>query len=333
MCSTVSTQRLWKKRLDGVTTVLLGSVFEYENVLVLGTASGNIRIWSGEKELELLETKGGAIQAITLHNITNIRGKELIAGDVEGNVFIFCNHQILSRHSFGSPITQLVVHTDAVHNWSVVAGDQSGTVTSFRSYGGGGEHDWKFRVTDEISVKALEDNAKTESQQCIRCLQSVEIQDKFGSITSYLVVADGSNTLKFYCQRNLAHFIAFSTNVTTVATGIFTETQSNVQLVVGCSNGAVYLLDGFVHKELFNVGHPITQIVSVPSPQNYCYLLCIGHFNAVKVYYQSQLLVSSPTPDWPKEVTATYEPHTKTIAVTSSLLNNEIHTISVALNP
>jgi hypothetical protein len=37
-----------------------------------------------------------------------------------------------------------------------VAGDQSGTVTSFQSYGSGGEHDWKFRVVDDISVKALE---------------------------------------------------------------------------------------------------------------------------------------------------------------------------------
>lgn len=51
----------------------------------------------------------------------------------------------------------------AVNNWSVVAGDQSGTVTSCQSYGGGGEHDWKFRVLDEISVKALEVLHNTEA--------------------------------------------------------------------------------------------------------------------------------------------------------------------------
>lgn len=43
-----------------------------------------------------------------------------------------------------------------MNNCSVVAGDQSGTVTSFQSYGGGGEHDWKIRVLEEINVKALE---------------------------------------------------------------------------------------------------------------------------------------------------------------------------------
>jgi hypothetical protein len=36
------------------------------------------------KEIEQLETKGGAIQALTVHNITNINGKELIAGKTVG---------------------------------------------------------------------------------------------------------------------------------------------------------------------------------------------------------------------------------------------------------
>jgi hypothetical protein len=59
-------------------------------------------------------------------------------------------------------------------------------------------------------------NAIIDAQQDIKSLGSVEIRDKFGSITSYLVVVDGSNALKFYCQRNLAHFVLFPTNITSV---------------------------------------------------------------------------------------------------------------------
>jgi hypothetical protein len=69
-----------------------------------------------------------------------------------------------------------------------------------------------------------------------------------------------------------------------VSAGIFAETQANVQFAVGCSNGVVYLLDSFEYREFFNVGYPITQLISVQSPQPVNWLLCIGHFNAVKIY-------------------------------------------------
>lgn len=89
---------LWQRKLVGITSLLLGSFFEYENVLVLGMSSGNLRVLKDDKvvyrlsllnqqDIELLETKGGAVQSITLHNITNIRGNELVAGNL---LLFFC---------------------------------------------------------------------------------------------------------------------------------------------------------------------------------------------------------------------------------------------------
>lgn len=40
---------VWQKQLDGITSLLLGSFFEYDNVLILGTNSGNLRVWKEER--------------------------------------------------------------------------------------------------------------------------------------------------------------------------------------------------------------------------------------------------------------------------------------------
>eukprot|EP01126_Amoeba_proteus_P011919 TRINITY_DN1487_c0_g1_i10.p1 TRINITY_DN1487_c0_g1~~TRINITY_DN1487_c0_g1_i10.p1 ORF type:complete len:157 (-),score=31.30 TRINITY_DN1487_c0_g1_i10:381-791(-) len=120
--SVPSCRVLWQKRIPGLSVLLLGQLYEEEEpVLILGTISGNLRLLRREdgKEVGLLETKGGAIQAIVLHKITHFRGQEVVGGDADGNVFIFSNNQILSRHSFGSPISHLVVHLDAGINVQV----------------------------------------------------------------------------------------------------------------------------------------------------------------------------------------------------------------------
>eukprot|EP01126_Amoeba_proteus_P011922 TRINITY_DN1487_c0_g1_i3.p1 TRINITY_DN1487_c0_g1~~TRINITY_DN1487_c0_g1_i3.p1 ORF type:complete len:187 (-),score=31.80 TRINITY_DN1487_c0_g1_i3:676-1176(-) len=161
--SVPSCRVLWQKRIPGLSVLLLGQLYEEEEpVLILGTISGNLRLLRREdgKEVGLLETKGGAIQAIVLHKITHFRGQEVVGGDADGNVFIFSNNQILSRHSFGSPISHLVVHLDAVNNWSVVAGDQSGTLTCFCSYRSGGEHDYKIRIYEKSHTRVAETISK-----------------------------------------------------------------------------------------------------------------------------------------------------------------------------
>jgi hypothetical protein len=53
MLTNCQAKRRWQRKLEGVATILLGSLFEYEEVLILGTASGNIRIWKEEKVIQL----------------------------------------------------------------------------------------------------------------------------------------------------------------------------------------------------------------------------------------------------------------------------------------
>lgn len=67
------------------------------------------------KEEEGLETKGGAVQAIVLHDVTKFGATpsiEVIVGDVDGNIVIFSNFMIFRRYSVGHPILSLAVEVD-----------------------------------------------------------------------------------------------------------------------------------------------------------------------------------------------------------------------------
>lgn len=60
----------------------------------------------------LLETKGGSIQAIHLHDLTGFGALDLAVGDCDGVVTLFSRQQILSKRDLGSGITDITIHSD-----------------------------------------------------------------------------------------------------------------------------------------------------------------------------------------------------------------------------
>ena len=44
-----------------------------------------------------LETKGGPIQTLAVHDVTRLSASDLIVADSRGRVTVFCNDQILCR--------------------------------------------------------------------------------------------------------------------------------------------------------------------------------------------------------------------------------------------
>lgn len=60
-----------------------------------------------------LETKGGPIQTLAVHDVTKFYNDDIVAGDSLGTVTVFCNQQILSRHGLAkSSIRCLQIHKD-----------------------------------------------------------------------------------------------------------------------------------------------------------------------------------------------------------------------------
>lgn len=60
----------------------------------------------------LLETKGGSIQAIRLHDLTGYGTLDLAVGDCDGVVTLFSKQKILSKREVGSAITDIVIDND-----------------------------------------------------------------------------------------------------------------------------------------------------------------------------------------------------------------------------
>lgn len=63
----------------------------------------------------MLETKGGSVQDLLLHDVTKFgttASLDLIVGDADGHIIIFSHHEILQRSTLAYPITALAVSTD-----------------------------------------------------------------------------------------------------------------------------------------------------------------------------------------------------------------------------
>lgn len=61
----------------------------------------------------LIETKGGPIQCLAVHNVTRFGQKDVTAVDSQGTLTVLCGQQILSRQSLAAhALTCLQVQED-----------------------------------------------------------------------------------------------------------------------------------------------------------------------------------------------------------------------------
>uniref|UniRef100_A0A0B7AYL6 Ciliary BBSome complex subunit 2 N-terminal domain-containing protein n=1 Tax=Arion vulgaris TaxID=1028688 RepID=A0A0B7AYL6_9EUPU len=73
------------------------------------------------------------------------------------------------------------------------------------------------------------------------------------------------------------------------------------QVALGANNGAVYILHNFnvTLDEYVNANCSITNMCTVPQPDSSTdLLLCAGHFSALHLYKDGQILMEYPTSDW-----------------------------------
>jgi len=292
---------IWEKRLSFDYGVLDFSALGF----IFGTVDGIIRIFKSYQEHQVLETKGGAILSITLNNVTKFTSdnSDIIVGDRDGNVTVFSQNQILSKHSLGAPITEVIVDIDSANNMSILAGDSLGVINAF---GLNTDFYYKIRLGDDKGIKSMlfkqltGDELKNISYDpSIKCLHVVSLKDMYGVSSSYLIVSDGSCLLHFYCQGNRVYTTSFPANISQVCSGYFIH-KEQLQLAVGCDDGFIYLYEKFVHKRLINVGYNITKLVKFTHQENQGLdmLLCAGQFNALKIYQKDQLLIDHKTSDW-----------------------------------
>jgi len=270
-------------------------------------------------------------------------GSDLIAGDSSGHVTIFHNGHILMKHSISpTSITALTINRDTVNDLSIVVGDMEGVLTALQPQ----EQVWRVRVFDSPVHPATGEMIPQENEEFgvgishgIRCLFSVSLCDRFGVLSNYILAGDSTNHLYFYNQGTHILTLPTSSPINTICQGFFTTRQQssnqlsdnnnlihlvkrqklanndkyddirdgNYQdLVVGCDDGLIYLLQNFQLIPFIRVGHPVTVLKPfhpTPTRSSYRsnlndYLLCAGHFNGLKIYFQGKLVGSWETSDW-----------------------------------
>ncbi|KAI8393508.1 uncharacterized protein BYT42DRAFT_551293 [Radiomyces spectabilis] len=322
--------KLWSSKLeDSINCVVVGKPFlddlSEENDLLIGTTAGRVLILNQTKPVEcLLETKGASIQALQLYDLTGYGATDLVVGDSGGVITLFSRQQILSKRDLGASVTQIQIHKDLVSGYEIVAGDNSGTVTSFQQY----DALWKLNVAEE-SAKLATLGMKGRRSPFIRCILSATLTDCFGMEMSCLLVCDGYPFIHFIQDGERIQSLRVPTVVRSICAGHFlnTETMKNFvttptktqktgngatkldscQVLLAGQDGYVYIMVNYEIYRWFKVGFCLNKVVGFRprclGDHDTDLVVCVGHSNTVHVYKDGQPVATIETSDWPHVVT------------------------------
>nr|XP_054758134.1 uncharacterized protein LOC129264307 [Lytechinus pictus] len=316
----IEIQPLWNLQVkESFNTLLVGRTFRHSNTsLLLGSEDGVVRMYhmnslhsagvTTSKPNLILETKGGPIQAMHIHNIANFGSLELITADSRGMITVFSKQQILDRRSVSNHgLNSLQVDKDAAGNIEIVAGDVEGQVHSVLPF----SNLWKLRLpqTNNRSPKDKQQSSEGVGQLLAARLYS----STSGIATNYILASDRAKNLHFIQQGALVLSLPTGTCVKAMCSGHFMslpdetdipEMKSGIdhQVALGGEDGTISIMSNFKLSELqyANVHLPITQMLRLPSVQNdgKDSLLCSGHFNSVFLYHSAICLAKYQTSDW-----------------------------------
>ncbi|PVD26397.1 hypothetical protein C0Q70_14072 [Pomacea canaliculata] len=123
--------------------------------IVTGGEDGNVRIYeidgcspSSEPQV-LIETKGGPIQCLAVHNVTRFGQKDVTAVDSQGTLTVLCGQQILSRQSLAAhALTCLQVQEDGRGYIEIVTSTEGGLITACQA----SSQLWSFNLNDIIKM-------------------------------------------------------------------------------------------------------------------------------------------------------------------------------------
>ncbi|XP_060574235.1 uncharacterized protein LOC132731946 [Ruditapes philippinarum] len=289
----------------------LGTAFKKDlQGLIVGGEDGIIRIYDMSSNIEtknpkiLLETKGGPIQTMAVHDVTKFYNDDLVTGDSVGMVTIFCNQQILCRHSLAKDsIKCLQIHKDQLGNCSIVTSDESGYICATSP----SKELWR------ININNLPTSKGPTEKSVVTCLLSTDLVTPTGEKCSYILAADDNKHLHFVHQGEVVMTLNTPEIITAMCSGLFIDAdkldfgqdagnmKSQSQVALGCNNGAIYILHNFTisEEEFGNAKYHITHLIPHQSVNlKVDLLLCAGHFNALHIYHEGKKVGSYETPEW-----------------------------------
>ncbi|KAI8882566.1 hypothetical protein K501DRAFT_323911 [Backusella circina FSU 941] len=319
-------QKLWSSKLqDSINCLSVGKPFleelSEENDILIGTTAGRVLILNETKPVEgLLETKGGSIQALHLHDLTGFGTLDLAVGDSDGVVTLFTRQQILSKRDLGSPIRQLCIYSDLVGGCEIIAGDSNGAITSFQQH----EGLWKLNIAEE-SAKLATLGTRGRKSPAIHCMLSTILKDRFGMDMACLLVCDGSPLVHFIQNGERIQSLQTPTVIQSLCAGHFLNNETLKrfirpekmmhgtykldfqQVLMGGQDGYVYIMIDFEIYQWFRVGFSITSVIQFRpnslGEDETDMVICTGHSNEVLIYQNGIQISHILTSEWPHAIT------------------------------
>ncbi|KAI8997485.1 hypothetical protein BDB01DRAFT_752506 [Pilobolus umbonatus] len=322
---TISFNKLWSNKLhDSINCLAVGKPFleelSEENDILIGTTAGRVLILNQTKPVEcLLETKGGSIQSIKLHDLTGFGTLDLAVGDCDGVVTLFSRQQILSKRELGSTISHLVVFSDLVGGYEIIAGDRNGIVSSFNQY----DALWRINIA-EASTTLAQLGMNTRKSSSIRCMLSIVVKDKFGMDMACLLVCDGYPLVHFILNGERTFSFKTACSIYSLCSGLFLNSDGlqrlqrhnkkikldaleAQQIIMAGEDGNIYIMVDYEIYLWFRVGFCITNIIPFHPPgldaDETDMLICTGHSNEVLIYHSGKMIYNIQTNDWPHSIT------------------------------
>ncbi|XP_052768828.1 uncharacterized protein LOC128209049 [Mya arenaria] len=309
--------------------------------LVVGGEDGIIRIYDLSSEIQpdkpqiFLETKGGPIQSIAIHDVTKFYNDDIVAGDSVGMVTIFCNRQILTRHSLSkNSIHCLNIHKNPLGNCAIVAADESGYICAIQP----SQELWRINLNNLAINKGPSEKAIVTSLLC------ADLTTPSGEVCSYILAADNRKHLLVVNQGEVVMTINTPDVVTAMCSGAFidaerldtggetTQTKNTTQVALGCASGAVYIMHNFTitEDEFVNAQYRIGQLLAHPcTTRDTDLILCAGHFSSLQVFHDGKKVGNYDTPDWIRTMDIMYTSGERKPQIVIGCLNNSVQGLSL----
>ncbi|KAJ2612110.1 hypothetical protein H4S08_002843 [Coemansia sp. RSA 1365] len=302
--------------------------------IAIGTHLGCIALVHSDQTTSILEGPGGpAIQKLlaleptkhddstSINNETKLSTKTqcgVVAGDAEGRITTYFSGRMFSRKTYAEPISALAPDCNPNTPSSFLVGDMSGTVINCHAQGVA----WKAQIDISTpsnparSVLAGKESKLTDLT--IRDVCSVQLPDRHGLFTNYVLVASGTGHVQLLSRGVPVHTIALSAPCNALCPGVFLgsgtgdkvrlpPTRHNLQAMIGDDAGRLFVLDGFELVPYAQLDYPITRVFSLPLRAFGSYdgpdvVICATRSDSIYILYQKKIVATHVTGFWPAAV-------------------------------
>lgn len=179
---------------------------------------------------------------------------------------------------------------------------------------------------------------------------SVHLQTSNGLPVNYIIVSDNCKNLFILQNGMVVYKLQVPSVVTAMTSGYFipimpppfSPSQSfssprsllpsrQSQVAIGTEEGSIFVLSNFQLQPYASVHLPVTNLVSFPNdecPDTTDLLLCAGHFNALMVFDQQELVHRLQTNEWIHTVSCSYDDNQRHVVL--GLLDNTVLTYKLS---